>query len=40
MIVDPPWIKILVAGAYVWCGALTIDAFEVANWCTVRHELI
>jgi len=31
MIIDPPWIKILVAGAYVWCGALTIDAFEVAN---------
>ncbi|KYN15764.1 hypothetical protein ALC57_12062 [Trachymyrmex cornetzi] len=38
MIVDPPWIKIPVAGAYVWCGAFTIDAFEVASWCTHLHS--
>ncbi|KYQ52130.1 hypothetical protein ALC60_08744 [Trachymyrmex zeteki] len=38
MIVDPLWIKIPVAGAYVWCGASTIDAFELAN-CNGKYPL-
>ncbi|KYN40789.1 hypothetical protein ALC56_04829 [Trachymyrmex septentrionalis] len=39
MIGDPQRIKILFAGAYVWCGALTIDTLEVARWYTARHGL-